>query len=75
MCLGVPGQVVDIREENGLQIAIVKIGGVEREVILAIQDVKPGDYVIVHAGVAIEKISVEEIKEIEQLLREVGLPI
>jgi len=75
MCLGVPGQVVDIREENGLQIAIVKIGGVEREVLLAIQDVKPGDYVIVHAGIAIEKISVEEIKEIEELLREAGLSI
>ncbi|MEM0380238.1 MAG: HypC/HybG/HupF family hydrogenase formation chaperone, partial [Desulfurococcaceae archaeon] len=35
-------------------------------------NVKPGDYVIVHAGVAIEKIDEKELKELTELLSEAG---
>ncbi|MET1160370.1 MAG: HypC/HybG/HupF family hydrogenase formation chaperone [Thermoprotei archaeon] len=73
MCLGIPAEVLDIREENGVFIARVRMGGVEREVLVAVNDVKPGDYVIVHAGVAIEKINEEEMKEVTELLREAGI--
>ena len=70
MCLGVPAEVLSVREENGVLIARVKMGGVEREVLVALPDVKPGDYVIVHAGIAIEKIKENEMKELTELLRE-----
>ncbi|OYT39521.1 MAG: hydrogenase assembly protein HypC [Desulfurococcales archaeon ex4484_58] len=73
MCLGIPAEIIDIREENGVKIAKVKMGGVTKDVLIALEDVKPGDYVIVHAGVAIEKINEQEMKELDQLLKEAGI--
>ncbi len=73
MCLGIPAEVLSVREENGVLVARVRMGGVERDVLVAMEDVKPGEYVIVHAGVAIEKISESEMKELSQLLREAGI--
>jgi len=73
MCLGIPAEVIEVREEGSVKIARVKMGGVEREVLLALSDVEPGDYVIVHAGVAIEKIDESELKELRDLLREAGI--
>jgi len=55
MCLGVVGKV----EEVEGMVAKVNIGGVIVEVINAIEDLAVGDLVIVHAGLAIEKISRE----------------
>jgi hydrogenase expression/formation protein HypC len=72
MCLGVPGQVVEV---NGLT-ATVDFWGTRREVRLDIVDkpVQPGDYVLNHVGFAIRRIPSEEIEETlslyEQLLRE-----
>jgi len=73
MCLGVPAEVLEIRVENDVKIARVRMGGVVRDVFLPLDDVKPGDYVIVHAGVAIEKIDESEMKELSELLHEAGL--
>lgn len=73
VCLGVPGEVVEVRDEGGVRVGVVRIGGVLREVILAVSDVRPGDYVIVHAGVAIEKINESELKELTTILREAGI--
>ena len=71
MCLGVPAEVLEVREEEGLRLARVRMGGVEAEVVVALaEDLKPGDYVIVHAGVVISKIREEEVKEVEELLKE-----
>lgn len=71
MCLGVPAEVKQVFERNGLRIAVVRIGGLEREVMIAFSDeLKPGDYVIVHAGIAISKIEESEVKELEELLKE-----
>ncbi|MEM1675416.1 MAG: HypC/HybG/HupF family hydrogenase formation chaperone [Desulfurococcaceae archaeon] len=72
MCLGIPGEVISIHDERGVKIGVVRIGGVLREVIIAVENVKPGDYVIVHAGVAIEKIDEKELKELTELLSEAG---
>jgi len=73
LCLGVPAEVLDVREEGGVVIARVRMGGVVREVLAALPDLKPGEYVIVHAGVAIERIREEEVKELEEILREAGI--
>lgn len=68
MCLGVPGQVVQV---NGL-MATVDFWGVRREVRLDIVDqpVEPGDYILNHVGFAIRKIPAEEIEETLALYEE-----
>jgi hydrogenase expression/formation protein HypC len=61
MCLGVPGQVVEVRG----QIALVDFWGVRRETRLDVVDepVVPGDYILNHVGFAIRKIPAAEIGE------------
>jgi len=73
MCLGVPAEVVEIYNKDGLRTARVRIGGAETEILLTLsEDIKPGDYVIVHAGIAISKIDEEELDEILNLWRELS---
>ncbi|SFH28068.1 Hydrogenase maturation protein HypC [Desulfotomaculum arcticum] len=56
MCLGVPGKVVEVNP--AAQMAVIETMGVKRQVgIQLVADVRPGDYVMVHAGYAIEKIN------------------
>lgn len=70
MCIAFPGKIISIAEGN---IAVVDIGGIRREVSLAIIDdgVSPGDYVISHAGFAIHKIDEGEARENLALLKEI----
>lgn len=71
MCLGIPGLVVVIKGEN----AKVDVAGAKKDVSLALMDnVKKGDYVIVHAGFAIEKIDEAKAQETLRLISEAGLP-
>jgi len=57
MCLAVPGKILSI-DEN--QVADVDFGGVERPVNVSLVEVSVGDYVIVHAGYAIQVLSEED---------------
>lgn len=61
MCLGVPGQVMEVRG----RIAVVDFWGVRRETRLDVIDepVEPGDYILNHVGFAIRKIPESEIGE------------
>ncbi len=74
MCLGVPGQVVEVEELT----AIVDFWGVRRRVRLELIDepVAVGDYVLNHVGFAIRRIPPEDVEltlqMYEQLLRENG---
>lgn len=71
MCLGVPAKVVDVHSSNSVKLAKVVMGGIVSEVLVVFnEELKPGDYVIVHAGMAISKISEDEVKEITELLKE-----
>ena len=73
MCLGVPGKVIEIYEQNGLQMGKMDFGGVTREACLAyIPEIKLGDYCVVHAGFAISLLSEEEAMETLELLRELA---
>ena len=57
MCLGVPMQVKTIHDE----LALCEIDGVQREAsLMMLDDVQVGDYVLIHAGFAIEKIDAAE---------------
>jgi hydrogenase expression/formation protein HypC len=72
MCLAIPGKVVSI---DG-NIAVIDFGGVQRETNISLVEVKPGDYVIVHAGFAIQTVdeldAMETIKLWEELLASQG---
>ncbi|TAK95536.1 HypC/HybG/HupF family hydrogenase formation chaperone [Patescibacteria group bacterium] len=60
MCLAIPGKIVAI---NGQQ-AVVDFDGVRKEINVSLVSVKVGEYVIVHAGFAIEKLNQKEAFEI-----------
>lgn len=67
MCLGVPGKIIDIKGNLGK----MELGGVIKDVDLRlIEDISIGDYVLIHAGFAIEKLNEEEALETISLLRE-----
>lgn len=67
MCVGLSAKVVKIGEG----VAIVDAGGAKREISSQlIENLEPGDYVMVHAGVAIAKITDEDENETEQLLED-----
>ncbi len=73
MCLGIPGKVIDVREEHGLTLGRVDFGGVRKEACLSyLPDVKPGDYVIVHVGFAISQVDEEEALRTLELLSQMG---
>lgn len=59
MCLAVPGQVLNIQDDQ-LRTATVSFGGVTKSVSLAlVPEARVGDYVIVHVGFAISKLDEE----------------
>ncbi len=70
MCIGFPGKVISIDENN---IAVIDISGTRREVCLDLidEDVTTGDYVISHAGYAIHRIDEELAREKLNLLKEI----
>ncbi|HEX5633967.1 MAG TPA: HypC/HybG/HupF family hydrogenase formation chaperone [Gemmatimonadales bacterium] len=74
MCLGIPGRIVDMRDDAGLPMGTVDFGGVKREVCLAyVADaVQPGDYVVVHVGFAISRVDEEEAKRTYEVLKEMS---
>jgi hydrogenase expression/formation protein HypC len=73
MCLGIPGKVIDIHDENGLRMGRVDFGGVRKEACLAYApEVELGDYVIVHVGFAISKVDEAEALRTLELLGTMG---
>lgn len=69
MCLGIPAKVM---VRNG-DAAVVELGGVRREIsLMLLDDVSVGEWVIVHAGFAIERLSEEEAEQTLSLLREIA---
>ena len=72
MCLAVPGKVVEWLDRDPLFAAAwVAFGGVRRRVSMAcVPDVTLGDYVLVHAGVAISRVDAAEAARMQALLAE-----
>ena len=70
MCLGIPGKVVEIRDDGPLRMALVDFGGVRKEACLAYEpEVALGDYVIVHVGFAISRLDEEEALRTLEMIR------
>jgi hydrogenase expression/formation protein HypC len=73
MCLAVPGKIINIYSENGLQMGKMDFGGVTREVCLAyLPEAKVGDYAIIHVGFALSLLSETEAQETIDLLRQIS---
>ncbi len=72
MCLGIPGRVVEIDGSNPeLLMGKVSFGGLAKEVCLAYTpDVSLGDYVLVHAGFAINRLDEDHAAELFRYLAE-----
>ena len=67
MCLSIPGEVLEV---NG-EMARVSVGGTIYETSLQlVEDVKPGDYILLHTGFAIQKLNREEALRTLELFRE-----
>lgn len=75
MCLAVPGQVVEwIEREPPFAEAAVEFGGVRRRVSMAcVPEADCGDFVLVHAGIAISRIDPAEAARVLQTLDELDL--
>lgn len=74
MCLAVPGKVIDIQGDDPLlRSARVSFAGVVKNVSLACApEARPGDYVLVHVGVAISIVDQKEAEETYAYLRQMG---
>lgn len=74
MCLGVPGQVVEIHDDPlGMTVGKVSFAGVTKQVCLAYTpEVAVGDWVVVHVGFAITRIDEAEARQVFETLRELG---
>ena len=67
MCVGLPAKVMTMKDG----MAVVDASGAKREVSAElIENLEPGDYVMVHAGIAIAKITDEDDSETDQLMEE-----
>jgi len=75
MCLAIPGKVVEwFEREPPFAAAAVEFGGVRRKVSMdCVPEAATGDYVLVHAGVAISRIDPEEAAKVFALLDEIAV--
>lgn len=66
MCVGLSAKVVSVEEGT----AVIEAGGAKRNVSAdLIEDLEPGDYVMVHAGVAIAKITDDDDNEAKEVMK------
>ncbi|WP_295541705.1 HypC/HybG/HupF family hydrogenase formation chaperone [uncultured Thiohalocapsa sp.] len=71
MCLAIPAQILALDE--GTDQAVVSLGGVKKPISLAlVEDAAVGDYVLVHVGYALNKVSPEEAARTLALIQAAG---
>jgi hydrogenase expression/formation protein HypC len=72
MCLAIPGQIVELVDELN-RLAKVEVAGVRRNVNVGLlDDVGPGDWVLIHVGFAISQIDEDEARATRELLEQMG---
>ena len=73
MCLAVPGKVVEIVDDGLAKMGRVDFGGVVKRVCLDyVPDIQVGEYTIVHAGFALQRIDEENAQKTLELFRQMG---
>lgn len=76
MCLGIPGRIVEILDEN-LLLAKADVSGVRRNINIGLvhnedEQIEVGDWVLIHVGFAMSKIDEAEAQATLKILRELG---
>jgi hydrogenase expression/formation protein HypC len=77
MCLAIPGQIMEIVDEDK-RLAKVDVAGVRRNVNIGLLDVDgsggvgPGDWVLIHVGFAISQVDEQEARATRELLERMG---
>jgi hydrogenase expression/formation protein HypC len=76
MCLGIPGQVIEMLEGYFDQVAVVDVAGARRRINVGMleEKVRPGDWVIIHLGFAVEVVDKEEAERALSGLELMGRP-
>jgi hydrogenase expression/formation protein HypC len=65
VCLAVPGRIQEVGDDAGLRVAVVDFGGVRKRVCLeTLPEAVPGDWVIVHAGFALQRLDAVAAEEV-----------
>jgi hydrogenase expression/formation protein HypC len=73
MCLGIPGEVMAVRDDGGLRVGTVRFAGITRDVCLDyVPDAAVGEYVLVHVGFALSRIDAEEAARAYRILEGLG---
>lgn len=74
MCLGIPGKIAKIWDDQGTRMAYVDFGGAVKDVCLAyLPDIEVGDYTIVHAGFALTRLDERSALETLAMFHELGI--
>ena len=74
MCLAVPGQIVEIRDDRGTRMATIDFDGIRKEICLAyLPDMKVGQWAIVHVGFAISQVDEKSALETLQMFKDLGV--
>ena len=63
MCVALPGKVIELKDRD----AVVDFSGNQVTARAGLVDVKIGDYVLVHAGCVIQKVTQQDMEEMKQL--------
>jgi hydrogenase expression/formation protein HypC len=76
MCLAIPGQILDVADEER-RLATVDVAGVRRKINIGLLDVDgksvaPGDWVLIHVGFAISRVDEAEARATRDLLERMG---
>jgi hydrogenase expression/formation protein HypC len=72
MCLGVPGQVIEIYREHDLLMGKVDFGGVCKRVCLEhVPEIAVGDYALIHVGFALARIDEAEARQVFEFLAQI----
>ncbi len=71
MCLAIPAKVIELGDDD---MATVALEGIRKKISLAlVEDISLGDYVLVHVGFALHKVSPEEAARTLSLMAEAGV--
>ena len=68
MCVALPGKVIEVNEKD----AVVDFNGNQVTARAGLVDVKVGDYVLVHAGCVIQKVTQQDMEELRNLKEQMG---
>ena len=74
MCLAIPGKILEISESGGIKMCKVDFGGVTQDACIeTVPEAKIGDYIIVHAGFALNILSEEEANATLDILHQLEM--